>query len=75
MLPEYAGLSLRETFIRSIMNCKINNNNVFSMAEIIYLLYFSVMTLAKGFGLYDGMWPHALHLLGHQNWGQFRHSL
>lgn len=62
MLQKYAGLSLRETFIRSIMNCKINNNNVFSMAEIIYLLYFSVMTLAKGFGLYDGMWPYTLSL-------------
>lgn len=36
--------------------------NTFSIAEIVYILYFSVMTLAKGLGLYDGMWPYTLSL-------------
>lgn len=44
------------------MNLVTKNNNTFTIAEIIYILYFSVMTLAKGLGLYDGMWPYTLSL-------------
>ena len=44
------------------MSLTQKENNSFSIAEIIYILYFSVMTLAKGLGLYDGMWPYTLSL-------------
>lgn len=44
------------------MNTVQKNKDTFSLAEIIYLLYFSIMTLAKGFGLYDGMRPYTMAL-------------
>ena len=44
------------------MSLTHKKNNSFSITEIIYILYFSVMTLAKGLGLYDGMWPYTLSL-------------
>ena len=44
------------------MDLATPKNNTFSIAEIVYILYFSVMTLAKGMGLYDGMWPYTLSL-------------
>lgn len=44
------------------MNSVTKKSNTFTFAEIVYLLYFSVMTLAKGLGLYDGMWPYTLSL-------------
>ena len=31
-------------------------------AEAVYYMYFAVMTLAKGLGLYDGMWPYTAAL-------------
>ena len=33
-----------------------------NLSELIYLLYFSIMTAAKGLGLYDGMFPYTLSL-------------
>lgn len=44
------------------MNTVQKNKDTFYLAEIVYLLYFSVMTLAKGFGLYDGMRPYTMAL-------------
>lgn len=44
------------------MDLATQKNNTFSIAETVYILYFSVMTLAKGMGLYDGMWPYTLSL-------------
>ena len=44
------------------MNLIQEKKSTFNIAEIIYVLYFSVMTLAKGLGLYDGMWPYTLSL-------------
>ena len=44
------------------MDLATQKSNTFSIAEIVYILYFSVMTLAKGMGLYDGMWPYTLSL-------------
>lgn len=38
------------------------NRILLTYAEIVYYIYFSVMTLAKGLGLYDGMWPYTLSL-------------
>ena len=44
------------------MNQIQEKKSTFNIAEIVYILYFSVMTLAKGLGLYDGMWPYTLSL-------------
>lgn len=44
------------------MNQIQGKKSTFNIAEIIYILYFSVMTLAKGLGLYDGMRPYTLSL-------------
>ena len=44
------------------MDLTTQKNNTLSIAEIVYILYFSIMTLAKGMGLYDGMWPYTLSL-------------
>lgn len=44
------------------MNLVKKTNETFRIDEIVYILYFSVMTLAKGLGLYDGMWTYTLAL-------------
>ena len=44
------------------MNLSVAKINTFTIAELVYFLYFSVMTVAKGLGLYDGMWPYTLSL-------------
>ena len=44
------------------MNSDFKNVKTFRIAELIYFLYFSVMTLTKGLGLYEGMWPFTVAL-------------
>lgn len=48
--------------MRNSLNFTSQNSCTFSIAEIVYILYFCIMTLAKGLGLYDGMWPYTLSL-------------
>lgn len=48
--------------MKNSLNLTLQNNHTFSIAEIVYILYFSVMTLAKGLGLYDGMELYTLSL-------------